>query len=159
MATNQTTNYDLNQWLSTDQVLRTDFNADNAKVDTALAGKAEQAALSALAERVTALEAQPRLITGYYEGDGSEERLISLGFTPKAVLVFLRDGYPADPYTDNFYGGMAFPSMPAERMIYPERVLVSVVQIESGGFRVYYKDDDDVRSNLEGETYYYMSWK
>ena len=29
MATNQTTNYQLNQWEPTDQVLRTDFNADN----------------------------------------------------------------------------------------------------------------------------------
>ena len=29
MATNQTTNYQLNQWEPTDQVLRTDFNAGN----------------------------------------------------------------------------------------------------------------------------------
>ena len=36
MATNHTTNYELSQWLSTDQVLRTDFNADNAKIDAAL---------------------------------------------------------------------------------------------------------------------------
>ena len=40
MATNKTTNYQLNQWEPTDQVLRTDFNADNAKLDTALAGLA-----------------------------------------------------------------------------------------------------------------------
>ena len=40
MAANQTTNYQLNQWEATDQVLRTDFNADNAKVDAALAGLA-----------------------------------------------------------------------------------------------------------------------
>ena len=36
MATNQTTNYQLNQWEPADQVLRTDFNADNAKLDAAL---------------------------------------------------------------------------------------------------------------------------
>ena len=36
MATNQTTNYQLNQWKPTDQILRTDFNADNAKLDAAL---------------------------------------------------------------------------------------------------------------------------
>ena len=35
MSTNQTTNYELNQWLSIDQVVRTDFNADNAKIDAA----------------------------------------------------------------------------------------------------------------------------
>ena len=37
MATNQTTNYQLNQWEPTDQVQRTDFNADNAKIDATLA--------------------------------------------------------------------------------------------------------------------------
>ena len=36
MASNFTTNYQLNQWEPTDQVLRTDFNADNAKLDAAL---------------------------------------------------------------------------------------------------------------------------
>ena len=39
MSTNHTANYDLCQWEATDQVLRTDFNADNAKLDAALAGK------------------------------------------------------------------------------------------------------------------------
>ena len=37
MASNYTTNYQLNQWEPTDPVLRTDFNADNAKIETALA--------------------------------------------------------------------------------------------------------------------------
>ena len=39
MTTNQTTNYQLNQWEPTDQVLRTEFNADNAKIEAALDGK------------------------------------------------------------------------------------------------------------------------
>ena len=34
-----TQHYQLNQWAADDQVLRTDFNADNAKIDAALAGK------------------------------------------------------------------------------------------------------------------------
>ena len=42
MASNQTTNYGLNQWEATDQVLRTDFNADNAKIDAALKGLADK---------------------------------------------------------------------------------------------------------------------
>lgn len=37
MSTNHTTNYQLSQWEPEDKVLRTDFNADNAKIDTALA--------------------------------------------------------------------------------------------------------------------------
>ena len=36
MATNHTEHYALNQWLAADQVQRTDFNADNAKIDAAL---------------------------------------------------------------------------------------------------------------------------
>ena len=56
MASNYTTNYNLCQWQPTDQVQRTDFNADNAKLDAALAAKAEAAALTAAVGRVTALE-------------------------------------------------------------------------------------------------------
>lgn len=39
MSTNKTTNYQLNQWEPGDQVLREEFNSDNAKIDAALAGK------------------------------------------------------------------------------------------------------------------------
>ena len=59
MATNQTTNYQLNQWEPADAVQRVDFNADNAKVDTALKSlsdqvlqKAEQSALNTLISSV-----------------------------------------------------------------------------------------------------------
>ena len=108
MATNQTANYDLNQWLSTDQVQRTDFNADNAKLDAALAGKAEaetvsalQTAVAAKAEQtaVDALSAQvaalPRIAAGTYVGTGTSDssgpcRLDftdSLGRPPQLVVV------------------------------------------------------------------------
>ena len=57
MASNYTTNYQLNQWEAGDQVLRTDFNQDNQKIDAALktnadAIAAEVAARAALAETV-----------------------------------------------------------------------------------------------------------
>ena len=35
---NHTPNYQLNQWEADDRVQRVDFNADNAKIDAALAG-------------------------------------------------------------------------------------------------------------------------
>ena len=44
MATNHTTNYQLNQWEATDQVLRTDFNQDNQKIDGALKNHDEELA-------------------------------------------------------------------------------------------------------------------
>ncbi len=34
----QTTHYQLNQWAASDRIQREDFNADNAKIDAALAG-------------------------------------------------------------------------------------------------------------------------
>ena len=81
MSTNHTANYNLCQWEATDQVQRTDFNEDNAKIDAALnilsgqvaqkaeatdltelgvavAQKAEQTALSALSATVAAHTAQ-----------------------------------------------------------------------------------------------------
>ena len=36
MASNYTENYGLCQWEATDQVLRTDFNEDNAKIEAAI---------------------------------------------------------------------------------------------------------------------------
>lgn len=38
-SVNYTEKYQLNQWAEEDRILRTDFNADNAKVEAALAGK------------------------------------------------------------------------------------------------------------------------
>lgn len=59
MASNHTEHFSLNQWLPDDQVKRTDFNEDNAKLDAALndlsgglAEKADQTALDALAAEV-----------------------------------------------------------------------------------------------------------
>ena len=59
MSSQKTEHYELNQWLATDQVLRTDFNADNAKIDAALdtlagqvAEKADTAGLDALSSTV-----------------------------------------------------------------------------------------------------------
>ena len=110
MASNHTEHFSLNQWQGDDQLKRTDFNEDNAKIDAALndlsggraaaqAEKADQSALDALAAEVAkkaataALDAlskklasMPCLVTGTYTGDGAESRLISLGFQPKCLL-------------------------------------------------------------------------
>ena len=117
MAANQTENYGLNQWLATDQVMRTDFNADNAKIDAALAGlsetaaeKADQSALNALTEQlaqkadVSALNqvqvSIPKLVTGTYVGTGDygEDHPNSLDFSsglgrpPMLVIIRPEEG-------------------------------------------------------------------
>ena len=96
MATNQTENYDLNQWLSTDQVLRTDFNADNAKLDAVLAGLADEVSSKADTEALLQLQVTiPKLVVGTYVGNGEEgysypctlDFTDTLGRPPQLVLV------------------------------------------------------------------------
>lgn len=96
MATNQTANYDLNQWLSTDQVLRTDFNADNAKLDAVLAGLADEVSSKADIEALLQLQVTiPKLVVGTYVGNGEEgysypctlDFTDTLGRPPQLVLV------------------------------------------------------------------------
>ena len=70
-----TTNYGLHQWESTDDFLRTDFNTDFQKIDAALAGIQADT------------DGKVEMVTGTYQGDGSDERTITLGFQPKAVVV------------------------------------------------------------------------
>jgi len=59
MPSNFTPNYQLNQWEADDQVLRVDFNADNAKLDAALKAEADAraAAVKAVDQRVNELSA------------------------------------------------------------------------------------------------------
>ena len=75
MASSQTQNFQLNQWAETDRVLRTEFNADNAKID---------AALETLTGQVCAL---PRLATGSYTGTGTNQMTLTVGFRPKAAMI------------------------------------------------------------------------
>ena len=177
MASNHTEHFSLNQWLPDDQVKRTDFNEDNAKIDAALndlsgglAEKAGQAALDALAAEVAkkattaALEALskklasiPCLVTGTYTGDGTDSRLISLGFQPKALLVMREEGYSARPYTDDYYGGLALPGKPV--CLQTSYGTDYILTIESKGFRVYYNRDRYILSNQKDTNYHYLAWK
>ena len=177
MASNHTEHFSLNQWLPDDQVKRTDFNENNAKIDAALndlsgglAEKADQAALDALAAEVAkkattaALEtvskklaAMPCLVTGTYTGDGTDSRLISLGFQPKALLVMREEGYSARPYTDDYYGGLALPGKPV--CLQTSYGTDYILTIESKGFRVYYNNSRHTISNQKEANYYYLAWK
>ena len=58
MASNQTSNYGLNQWAAEDRVIREEFNTDNTKVDAALAGLAAQTAAKAAQTEVDGIKTQ-----------------------------------------------------------------------------------------------------
>ena len=78
---NYTENYQLNQWDAGDRVLREDFNADNAKIDAALKAANDTAA------------GKCRIVTGTYQGDQTDGRMIWLGFTPKLVIVICNNNF------------------------------------------------------------------
>ena len=93
MPSNQTQNYQLSQWVKSDQVQMEDFNADNAKIDAAL--KAEADARAALAAQV-ALRGNCKIWTTTYKGTGQSgsEHPNKLTFPEKPLfaLVFEGDG-------------------------------------------------------------------
>ena len=161
MASNHTEHFSLNQWQADDQVKRTDFNEDNAKIDAALndlsGGLAEKATTAALEALSKTLASMPCLVTGTYTGDGTDSRLISLGFQPKALLVMIEEGYSARPYTDDYYGGLALPGKPV--CLQTSYGTNYILTIESKGFRVYYNRDKYVFSNQKDTNYHYLAWK
>ena len=176
MATNHTTNYELNQWLSTDQVLRTDFNADNVKLDKALNSlsgeveqKADQSALNAVAASVQAKADQTaldtlnstvqqltadltKIVVGSYTGNGVSPRTISLGAKPKAVLV-VEAGGRLYYYlmVSQFLGGLAVDGHDAQDS--EEGTLVKIV---SNGFQVF--NQGYARTNYPDSQYHYVAF-
>ena len=83
MPSNQTPNYSLSQWSRDDRVLMEDFNADNAKLDAALAVHA-----AALAGKGNC-----RVETSGYIGQTSQDRLglthtLTFPKRPALVLIF-----------------------------------------------------------------------
>ena len=176
MATNHTTNYELSQWLSTDQVLRTDFNADNVKLDTALNSlsgeveqKADQSALNAVATSVQAKADQTaldtlnstvqqltadltKIVVGSYTGNGVSPRTISLGAKPKAVLV-VEAGGRLYYYlmVSQFLGGLAVDGHDAQDS--EEGTLVKIV---SNGFQVF--SQGYARTNYPDTQYHYVAF-
>lgn len=117
MPSNQTQNYQLNQWIKSDRVLMDDFNEDNRKIDAAIkavdnrlttvaggkassaeleslkSGKADVSALEALKSRVSTLEgAALQAKFGTYTGNGTsgESNARTLTFDRLPVLLIIR---------------------------------------------------------------------
>lgn len=77
MASNHTQQYGLSQWEATDQVLRTDFNEDNQKIEAALV-------------RANTPWFQVGVLSSY---DGSKNVTVNLGRQPCLVIVGNRLGF------------------------------------------------------------------
>lgn len=99
MPSDQTPNYALNQWEREDRVLMEDFNADNVKIDTALAAEAKaratadstiNATLSAHSAALSKL-GNCQIYTTSYVGNGKygQEHSNTLSFPRKPLLVII----------------------------------------------------------------------
>lgn len=132
----QTPNFQLNQWSPEDYVRRTDFNADNLKIDTALG-------------------MIPRVVVGTYTGDGAESREIDLGFKPKAVFVCQGDG--AIHESGTIYGGLALQGFPIVES-YGQQTCTGLALTETG-FQVAHKNISyrNALTNNGGTTYHYFA--
>ena len=80
----KTENYNLNKPEGTDPLRLADFNQNSDIIDGALKNLSAE-----------------RVITGSYTGDGADERIIDLPFTPKVVLLFVR--YGINSVSDRMY--------------------------------------------------------
>ena len=98
MSTNHTANYDLCQWEATDQVLRTDFNQDNAKIDAALKSQADSVSglsgeidglAQSIAANTSALNGKGNceVYTTTYTGTGLNYHSVTLPGLPMFIMV------------------------------------------------------------------------
>ena len=164
MAT-YTPNYGLHQWVPEDQFLRTDFNEDFKKIDTALGQKADQSSMSSsvssiqnsmnsqfssVNSAINSLKGRLEVRVGTYTGNGASNRTISLGVTPEAVLVESHHG-KRDGSGSGAYGGMATRSVTCGS---GDSLTVEVV---SGGFRVFQKQGY-AETNSNGTVYRYLAF-
>lgn len=104
MATNRTEQYGLHLWEPGDDFLREEFNENTLAVEAALGEKVE-------------------VVFGSYTGDNTANRVISLGFTPKCVILVNHSG---QIYAGADIGGGVF---------FPEMSLTNFTIVD-GGFRV-----------------------
>ena len=99
MSTNHTANYDLCQWQATDPVIHTDFNEDNAKIDAALAQKADAAGLTSLNQTVAGLSSTVAGHTAALAGKGNCQvfKTSYVGTGTSGSGAPLRMTFPAKP--------------------------------------------------------------
>lgn len=163
-STLKTNHYSLNSWIGSDKPKREDFNYDNQKIDGALhtlasgleSHQGDEAAHITAAERA-AWQDKLSLATGSYVGDGQTNRAITLGYKPKAVLVF-QDWTPF--VTCSFPSSMAL----ANAGIAIEAGGTSGMTVFETGFSVMNVTTTNPagyapRLNSSGVTYYYLVLK
>ena len=114
--------------------------------------KAEQSDMTAMQ---TSLAHKCELYCGAYTGDGADSQMISLGFTPKAVLAF-EGGYQLN-YANESYGGLAVSGNPAAYINTQNRIY-KLIEIVDNGF-IAYNSSSTYRANKNAARYHYIAFQ
>lgn len=119
---------------------------------TKINAKAEQSDMTAMQ---TSLARKCELYCGAYTGDGADSQMISLGFTPKAVLAF-EGGYQLN-YANESYGGLAVSGNPAAYINAQNRIY-KLIEIVENGF-IAYNSSSTYRANKNAARYHYIAFQ
>ncbi|MBS6547048.1 MAG: hypothetical protein KH319_06685 [Butyricicoccus pullicaecorum] len=135
-------------------------------VQSEISGKAEQTALdtkadqtelnaanAAISQMQTQITAKCSLICGEYTGDGTESKTIELGVQPKAVFVYPTESAYVDRDGGEFHSGLAFPGYPVT-CPYGTDTPYMVLEVTATGFKVYYREWDDIDLNSNAKFRY-----
>ena len=143
MATNYTTNYQLCQWEANDKVLRSDFNADNQKIDAALKAKGNCI-----------------LYWGSYTGTGeygpSHPNTLTFDFYPKMIILDVQVNHHYNGTPENYIlceGRTAFPaagSSSSNTLTWGEKSVSWY--FDSGS-----SSQADRQFNVKGQVYHYLA--
>ena len=138
MSSNKTTNYQLHSWEPGDDFLRTEFNENFGALDTAIN---------------EGLAKKPEIVTGSYAGNGTYNRTIDLGFTPKALVLFNSNG--SCYYNGQQTGGLAFPGTP---LLFNG---TTALTIQEGGFLLtpYINGSQGSFLNYTNQVIYYLAFR
>lgn len=95
------------------------------------------------------------VVSGSYTGDGTADRIINLGFTPRAILVLHQMGYLN--LNNSVYGGLAVTGSDA---VSSQNGTIPAVSIVTNGFQVYYNPASSayVHTNINNHIYNYIAF-
>ena len=169
MASNHTTNFELCQWQADDQVKRTDFNEDNAKIDSALKGlsdglaaeeTARQSAINALNTAVGQC-GNCRITYGTYIGTGSSgaesPNRLNFPFQPKLVIVQRLNGSGTDGSSSREFGKLMMIMVRPLSCYFHNSGGYTNTLTWSGNALQWYGYNAQLQHNTQGETYLYMA--
>ena len=155
-STHKTAHLNLNQWIGSDKPKREDFCDDNLKVDTAIKNHTGSTDIHITADERTAWQSGGLTISSYV-GDLEPSRTITLGYKPRAVIVFLAVRplveYKKSADTCNIYSAICTPLGSSQG-----------ISITATGFVVKCAESSSTGGstealNLMNKTYIYLAWR